>query len=387
MTPVRVGFNMIGGQNWAGGYNYLLNLVKAVTRLRPDAITPVMCFGEDTAASDTAPFECIEGVVVFRDSAFDEGRKSTSILKALLFGKDHARQAAFDRAKVDIVFENAQFNGRKIAQPVIAWMPDFQHRLMPHLFSRGGYWRREIGFRAQVAAGRLIMLSSEDSRQACERFYPSSIGRTRVVHFTVPPPPLVARVEASKVAEKYHLPSRYIFLPNQFWKHKNHELVIDALALLKARGRTDLVIAASGRTVDLRLPEYFPALTAKVAALGLEAQFRILGVVPYEHVVPLMQASDALLNPSLFEGWSTTVEEARAAGVPMILSDLAVHREQAGDRARFFDPFDPVSLADALCETPNQKDIDNDQLLGEAGARMINFVDSFVGVVKAVAKN
>ena len=48
-----------------------------------------------------------------------------------------------------------------------------------------------------------------------------------------------------------------------------------------------------------------------------------------------MCASVALLNPSHFEGWSTTVEEARALGVPMLLSDLDVHLEQAQGIARF----------------------------------------------------
>jgi glycosyltransferase involved in cell wall biosynthesis len=71
-------------------------------------------------------------------------------------------------------------------------------------------------------------------------------------------------------------------------------------------------------------------------------------VVPYEHLGPILAASTALLNPSLFEGWSTTVEEARALGVPAILSDLPVHREQMGDAATYFDPHDAESLASAL---------------------------------------
>ena len=61
-----------------------------------------------------------------------------------------------------------------------------------------------------------------------------------------------------------------------------------------------------------------------------------------------MNASTALLNPSLYEGWSTTVEEARSAGVPMLLSDLTVHREQAGDRAAYFSGGDAEGLANLL---------------------------------------
>ena len=42
------------------------------------------------------------------------------------------------------------------------------------------------------------------------------------------------------------------------------------------------------------------------------------------------------------------MEEARSLGVPMVLSDLAVHREQVGADADFFDPLDPAAIAACL---------------------------------------
>jgi glycosyltransferase involved in cell wall biosynthesis len=386
MNPVRVAFNLIGGKNWTGGYNYLLNLVRALATLRPGCVTPVMCFGTDVADSEAEPFYRIPGVEVLKDPAFNDSRKNSALLRALLLGKDALRQAVFARARIDVLFENAQFNGWATPQPVMAWIPDFQHRLMPQLFTRAGYWKRELGFQAQVMAGRTIMLSSEDSRRVCERCYPASNGRTHVVHFTVPMPPPVSRERARAVADRYELPSRYLFMPNQFWQHKNHGLVIEALAKLKGQGRSDIVVAASGRMLDPRLPGHFPALQARVTELGLAQQFRILGMVPFEDLAPLLVASDALLNPSLFEGWSTTVEEARAAGVPMLLSDLPVHREQAQAQARYFDPLSPASLADALRDTTLPSVVDTFLQNKASDKRMEEFVDAFLGVVK-VAQN
>jgi ABC-type sugar transport system substrate-binding protein len=56
----------------------------------------------------------------------------------------------------------------------------------------------------------------------------------------------------------------------------------------------------------------------------------------------------ALINPPNLEGWSTPVEEAKASDVPMILSNLDVHREQASDRAFYFGPKSPEQLAKIL---------------------------------------
>jgi glycosyltransferase involved in cell wall biosynthesis len=163
------------------------------------------------------------------------------------------------------------------------------------------------------------------------------------------PPSLrpLSDIDARSVADTYGLPERYFYLPNQFWRHKNHALVLQALSLLRQRG-LPVVVAASGKQSDPRDPTHFPRIVALIQSLRLQDDFRLLGLVPYDHLGALMQASVALLNPSTFEGWSTTVEEARTLGVPMILSDLKVHREQACGDAVYFDRNSAEALAAVL---------------------------------------
>ena len=55
-----------------------------------------------------------------------------------------------------------------------------------------------------------------------------------------------------------------------------------------------------------------------------------------------------MLQPSLFEGWSTTVEEAKSVGKPILLSCLPVHYEQNPPRGVFFDPMNADDLAEAM---------------------------------------
>jgi glycosyltransferase involved in cell wall biosynthesis len=121
-----------------------------------------------------------------------------------------------------------------------------------------------------------------------------------------------------------------------------------ALQVLQAL-EPELTVVASGNPSDSRNPLHPQAVLDQVKALGLQQQFRFLGLIPYDDLMPLMRASVGVLNPSLFEGWSTPVEEAKALGVPMLLSDLPVHREQAAAHgARFFDPHDTAALATLL---------------------------------------
>ena len=377
-------FTLIGGGKGTGGYNYLLNLLRVLGVHEADHVTPVLFLGTDVAPDEAAPFETIPGTEVVRTPVLDRARRSRSLAAALLSGVDAGLRDLFRAERIDVVFESAQFFGWRLGLPVIAWIPDFQHRHLRHMFTRKGYWKRELGFQAEIVAGRTIMLSSEDARQDCERFYPRTVDRTRAVRFAVPPgdPPTLAQARA--VADRHGLPEHFLFMPNQLSKHKNHLLVLDALALLRERGRS-VVVVSSGKQLDERHPDHFPAVQARLQSLGLQSQFRLLGMLPYSDLAALMRCSMALLNPSLFEGWSTPVEEARSLGVPLLLSDLAVHREQAGTDAIYFQRHSTKSLADALDATTPLPAAQREQRLrdarAEADARVQRFATDFATLV------
>lgn len=343
---MRVAFPLIGGREWTGGYNYLLNLLRVLHHHPGHGIEPLLFVGEQVPDEHLAPFVPLLAAPPVRGAAFERRSSGEHLTQALLLGTVPSIARAFERERVDVAFEAAQFYGWRFPVATLAWTPDFQHRHLPQMFSRRAWWRRELGHQAQIRAGRTLMLSSEDARQDAERFYPASRGRTVVVRFAVLPP-RVDLDDPGQVLATYGLPQRFLYLPNQFWKHKNHAVVIEALALLKARG-TEVVVAASGNPHDTRHQDHYRRLVERVQALDLAREFRLLGMIPYEDVIRLTALSHALVNPSFFEGWSTTVEEAKALGTPLVLSDLGVHREQAGADAIYFDPKSPSSAAEAL---------------------------------------
>lgn len=110
----------------------------------------------------------------------------------------------------------------------------------------------------------------------------------------------------------------------------------------------DATIAASGSKDDPREPGYFDSIMREISERKLSRSFGYLGMIPLPHVYALLRTSLALINPSRFEGWSNPVEEAKSFGVPMILSDLDVYREQTAGRTMYFGTDDPDSPADHL---------------------------------------
>jgi glycosyltransferase involved in cell wall biosynthesis len=166
-------------------------------------------------------------------------------------------------------------------------------------------------------------------------------------------------------------------LPNQFWRHKNHAVVIDALAAAGRRG-TPVHVVLTGKGEDYRAPGYYDELMQRVSRLGLDASFRHLGVVAFSDLMGLMRDAVAMINPSLFEGWSTTVEEARSLGKLAILSDIDVHREQAPPGAQYFAARDSEALATSLIDVwRTAREEDDTTRRRDASAALVARTDAF----------
>lgn len=348
--PLRIAIPAVSSRAWLGGFNYQLNLARSLASHASDKINPVVFFGDDADDDDVAAFAASPDVEVVRDVSFSRQGQAVRQMRALLLGLDIDAAKAFAARKIDIVFEPARFFGRCLKQPAIAWFPDFQHRRMPQMFNRLARWRREIGFRVQLRYDRTILLSSKDAQNDCENYYPQSKGKTRVLRFPAMIETKDLASDPKLVLSQYQIPDQFIYLPNQFWRHKNHAVVIEALGLLRRRG-SDVRVVATGNPSDPRDPVLFARLMGRLDELGATSMFQMLGIIPRSHVIALMQTCSALINPSVCEGWSTGVEEAKLLGVPMILSDIAVHREQAGKAAMYFDVNDAVAVADILAAT------------------------------------
>lgn len=343
---ITLGFTLLGRGIWTSGLGYLRLTASSVRHHVPDHLRIRIVVSPDEYEAQkkdlTASFSPDEIVIDPRIEGAGRGKR---LIEALATGKDRLAEDAFIAAGCDCVFENAIYLGRRFRLPVMAWFPDFQHRAMPHLFSKQGWWRRDIGFRLQAATRPVIVLSSEAARHDCESYFRSTVGKTAVVKFAAPVDVDATFARSRAARDRLAIPDNYFFLPNQFFAHKNHAVVIEALLRAKISGRLPelLPIILTGRPVDPRDPEHFARLQDKLIAADVGPWFRHLGLVDYADVLALAATAQALVNPSLFEGWSTPIEEAKALGVPLILSDLPVLREQAPD-ATFFDPHD----ADAL---------------------------------------
>jgi glycosyltransferase involved in cell wall biosynthesis len=395
---IRVAFWYDRPQEYTGGLHYIKNLLFAISMANDGMIEPYVFFGTDVDAAIVEQFAQLATVV--RTRVLDRGSLPWLLNRVLFkyFGRLWIVNRVMRAHGIQLVSHAEHLYGRGRPYRLISWLPDFQYLHLPELFPTidpGRETRRLL----ELAGGTdAIVLSSRSALDDFRKIAPAKVlARTNVLQFVSQPvwdavgadPAL----EARRIETQYGFEGRFFFLPNQFWSHKNHRVVFEAVNLLKRAG-LEILVLCTGNLRDYRLKDNGCAdsLRHYIELNSLENNIRILGLIEYRDVLALMRLSLAVLNPSRFEGWSSTVEEARSMGKKLVLSDIAVHVEQNPPGAAFFPPDD----VRALCSILKRIWIANSQewsaeveaeCRSDLRARTLKYGRAYLDLVKRVVAN
>lgn len=230
----------------------------------------------------------------------------------------------------------------------IGWIPDLQHKHLPDFFKAAERAARDRQHLALLKQADLIVLSSQATENDVHACYGDS-APTFVLPFCSSPGQDWLAGNPEAVAATYGIQGSYLLCCNQFWAHKDHQTLFRALAKARKRGAAWQLVC-TGNTTDYRNPDYFSHVQDILKALRLETHVKILGFIPRDDQIQLIRGADAVVQPSLFEGWSTVLEDARMLGKTIIYSDLPVHLEQSPDYGFAFKTGDAQDLARALAD-------------------------------------
>lgn len=324
------GIELINDEAWMGGTLYLRNLAVCMAQLPARERPNLKLLGTSQVVEK---FLDEYGHLPVFDKSF-KPNLFYKILKRLGLGM----QAD---SKIDVVYPGfgPPIGGAK----VIRWIPDFQHRYLPELFSKEEITARDKSIADIASHPGVVVLSSEVAAIDFKHIFPDSAATPKVWHFysfmdTSVQPKIDPR-------DKYKLPEKFIYLPNQFWVHKNHITVLRALARLKNEHGLIIPLVCTGAQSDRRNLKHFSWLIQFVEDHCMLDQVHMLGLIDREDQIAVFRFAAGVIQPSLFEGWSTVVEDTRAIGRPIFLSDIPVHREQSPNYCTYFLPESDEDLA------------------------------------------
>ena len=265
---------------------------------------------------------------------------------SFLTGTDYRFVSDINALKLDLLYPVIHYDKghQRLNCKVYYWLFDFQHKFLPELFSNEELQKRDANFKQISEQARNIVVSSQDSKDHLLRFYPDCKASIHVYNF-------VSLIEKTNVPEN-SVPENYLVVCNQFWPHKNHITVLKAIDHLKKNNK-EVHVVFTGKRDYAPYQKYVEQLDEFINRTGIGDRLGFTGFIAREEQIGLIRSAKAVIQPSLFEGWSTVIEDAKALNKFLLVSDLPIHREQVKTDALFFKPDDFITLAGYMSDLFN----------------------------------
>ena len=249
-----------------------------------------------------------------------------------------------ERAGVDVIHfvQQAAF----LTTVPSIYMPwDLQHLHLPQYFSRRSRLAREVTYRTFCRQASAVAVTTRWGCRDLVEAYRLPRDRVCVVPgasvlsaYPAPGPEDIVRVRRA-----YELPETFVLFPAQTFPHKNHLVLLDALAVARDRDGIRIPLVMTGHQSG-----FFEQIVRRAESLGLRDQVFAVGFVPPSDLRAIYRSARCLVFPSAFEGWGLPVVEAFAEGVAVACSDATTLPEVTAGAALLFPPYDASLMARAI---------------------------------------
>jgi glycosyltransferase involved in cell wall biosynthesis len=221
---------------------------------------------------------------------------------------------------------------------LVVTVHDLLLKLHPeHLPSRlAGVYFSVMNAAALRSASQLLAVS-EFTRKQLAAAYPCYAGKTRTVHNGVGSifRPAQDPARLGEIRRSFGLANKYFLYVGTYKKHKNLPL------LIKGFGGLSPELLAQCQLVLLARPDRrFPEADALIARFHLERLVVRVGRVQEDELVALYSGAQAVVMPSVYEGFGLPALEAMACGTAVVATRIPAFVEVAGDAALYVEPDD-----------------------------------------------
>lgn len=371
---IKIGILFNFTKSWLGGVYYIQNIIKALNVLEDDIKPEILIFYNKELKDFTKNID----YPYYTSVNCDFPSIYYGYLKSWLLNKNIFVDTIIKEYNLDGVYplyEHPVENRNK--ELLVAWFPDLQHKFYPQYFSKINLFLREIRIKMILRNSDILVVSSVDVKNHFYNFY--KIPRKLKIH-VLPFVSIIDNFQCNNFNElkiKYKIPEKYFMVSNQFYEHKNHITIIKALKLLKKQ-KFEVDIVMTGKMEDYRNPRYIQELKDSITD-DISGMINFLGVIPREDQLCIMKNSIGVIQPSLFEGWSTVIEDAKSLGVPVLCSDIDVHKEQLGNTGNFYSSKSPESLAKVV-KLFLAQDNNHSVIYEDYQKRVLDFGENFISI-------
>ena len=237
---------------------------------------------------------------------------------------------------------------RDPAVPTVCTVYDIQFAAYPQFFEPEDYAFRKSLFLDACRNATLLVAISDDSRKRAMAYGALTPNRIKTIPLSMARrmSPPTDTGQAAFLEELALSSRRYLLYPANFWRHKNHEMLLTAFGIACEQGLpSDVKLVLTGSPGSRK--DY---VQNAAKSFGLSRRVVFPGYLDDTKFALLLYHAGGLIFPSLYEGFGLPIVEAMAIGVPVACSDVTSLPEAAGHAALYFDPRKPVEIARAIID-------------------------------------
>jgi len=257
----------------------------------------------------------------------------------------HPTAKALLRERCDLwIFPSYDLRSYQYPVPALVSIHDLMYRYekrFPESASGWSYYNKDRINRNNSRWSAGILVDSELGREQMVASYDIPASRVHALPF-IAPRYIHSAQARNDFAAHYRLPEKYIFYPAQFWWHKNHRKLIEAVARLK-KELPDLKLVLSGGRQNA-----YDAVVRLVQDLALTDDVVFAGYVPDADMPEFYRRARAMVMPTYYGPTNVPPLEAFTAGCPVAISGIYGMPEQAGGAALHFNPDSVEEIADCI---------------------------------------
>lgn len=354
MKKKKIGFIINYRLNgWLGVTNYYKNFFKILQSVRKDKYEIVIITDNNFQKSEKKTFgnlKILKSNIFNRNSKF---QKIRHLLSIIFFGKSAPLENFLKKNKINII-SHTSYTGKNSSIPSLKWFPDFQELKYPENFSLKQKLARKIDIYLSTIHSSRIILSSKSVQNHLKKINYNSFRKSIIISHSTYLEENFKFSNFNKLKKKYKISNNFFYLPNHYWKHKNHIVVYKAINELKKKYKK-IKLVTSGNSFDYRFPDHFKKLTKFIKRNKLEKNITYLGVIPLRDVFTLIKNCIAVINSSLFEGWGNSLEHAINLDKIALVSNIDVHKERQYKNKILFNPKNYKDLFKKMEKIINKK--------------------------------
>lgn len=219
----------------------------------------------------------------------------------------------------------------------------------PELLRDMQWEKREKQYAAMITKAAYVITGNKEGKKEILENYTIPANKIHISPF-----PVSAFCRGEEKKPGILSSKEYFFYPAQFWAHKNHICIIDAVDIIRQKYHMDVTVYFTGS--DHGNLEY---IKNEVKNRHLENGIIFTGFLQEKELKYLYTHATAMIFASLLGPNNLPPIEATYLNCPVIITDLPGHKEQLVDTAAYFDGYNPSQLAEIMVKMIQHKEYCN----------------------------